>query len=55
MGCNKTQLVCLQGRSSVNPEAPVLVTFLRLDLPLGWAGLPEEQQGFRGDGEKASF
>ena len=55
MGCNKTQLVCLQGKSSINPEAPVLVTFPRLDLPLGLAWLPEKQQGFRGDGEKAFF
>lgn len=53
MGCDKTQLLCLRGRSSTNPEAPVLVTFLRLMLPAGLAPRPGTRQEFRGDGEKA--
>lgn len=55
MGCNKTQLVCLRGRSSINPGAPVLVTFLRPKLPLGLAPLPGVRQEIRGRERKSSL
>lgn len=53
-GCNKAQMVCLRGRSSINPEAPVRVTFLKLKLPLALA-LHGMRQEIRGDEEKALF
>lgn len=51
----KMQLVCLPVRSSINPGAPALVTFLRLKLPLGLALLPGMWREIGGGGEKAGF